>query len=34
LLGCPGNYHCDYADKVSDKLKESIYSCMKSIKEI
>lgn len=34
LLGCPGNYNCDYADKVSDKLKESIYNCMKSIKEI
>lgn len=34
LLGCPGNYHCDYAEPVSGKLKEDIYKCMKDIKEI
>ena len=34
LLGCPGNYHCDYAEPVSEKLKEDIYKCMKDIKEI
>lgn len=34
LLGCPGNYHCDYADPVSEKLKQDIYNCMKAIKEI
>ena len=34
LLGCPGNYHPDYNNQVSDQLKEEIYGCMKSIKEI
>ncbi len=34
LLGCTGNYHPDYDRQVSDKLKEEIYGCMKSIKEI
>jgi dihydrodipicolinate synthase/N-acetylneuraminate lyase len=34
LLGCPGNYHTDYAVPVSDKLKDEIYRCMKEIKEI
>jgi 4-hydroxy-tetrahydrodipicolinate synthase len=34
LLGCPGIYHCDYSLPVSGKLKEEIFSCMKSIKEI
>jgi dihydrodipicolinate synthase/N-acetylneuraminate lyase len=34
LLGCPGNYHCDYAEPISGKLKEDIYKCMKDIKEI
>jgi len=34
LLGCPGNYHCDYALSVSETLKENIYRCMKDIKEI
>ena len=34
LLGCPGNYHPDFNKQVSDKLKEEIYNCMKSIKEI
>ena len=34
LLGCPGNYHPDFNNQVSEKLKEEIYHCMKSIKEI
>jgi dihydrodipicolinate synthase/N-acetylneuraminate lyase len=34
LIGCPGNYHCDYAEPVSERLKKSIYTCMKNIKEI
>jgi 4-hydroxy-tetrahydrodipicolinate synthase len=34
LLGCPGNYHCDYSDTVSAKLKQEIRDCMKNIKEI
>lgn len=34
LLGCAGNYHPDYDRQVSDQLKEEIYGCMKSIKEI
>lgn len=34
LLGCPGNYHCDYAEPISEKLKQDIYHCMKAIKEI
>ena len=34
LLGCPGNYHSDYAVPISEKLKENIYRCMKDIKEI
>src|SRR5665648_37555 len=34
LLGCAGNYHPDYNNQVSDKLKEEIYECMKTIKEI
>lgn len=34
LLGCPGNYHCDYAEPISEKLKEAVYKCMKDIKEI
>jgi len=34
LIGCPGNYHCDYAEPASEKLKENIYTCMKNIKEI
>jgi dihydrodipicolinate synthase/N-acetylneuraminate lyase len=34
LIGCPGNYHPDYDMEVSDKLKEEIYNCMKTIKEI
>lgn len=34
LLNCPGNYHSDYINTVSDNLKESIYYCMKEIKEI
>lgn len=34
LLGCPGNYHCDFAEPISEKLKQEIYTCMKAIKEI
>jgi 4-hydroxy-tetrahydrodipicolinate synthase len=34
LLGCPGNYNCDYADPVSARLRESIFTCMKDINEI
>ena len=34
LLGAPGNYHPDYEVPVSEKLKEEIITCMKSIKEI
>ncbi len=34
LLGCPGNYHCDYAEPISEKLKQEIFNCMKEIKEI
>ncbi len=34
LLGCPGNYHPDFNIMVSDKLKEEVYNCMKSVKEI
>jgi 4-hydroxy-tetrahydrodipicolinate synthase len=34
LLGCPGNYHCDYAVPVSEKLKADIQKCMKDIEEI
>lgn len=34
VLGCPGNYHPDFNKQVSDKLKEEIVACMKSIKEI
>jgi dihydrodipicolinate synthase/N-acetylneuraminate lyase len=34
LLGCPGNYHPDFNKQVSDKLKEEIQACMKSLKEI
>jgi len=34
LLGCPGNYHCDFAAPISESLKQEIYTCMKSIKEI
>lgn len=34
LLGCPGNYHIDYGNPISNKLKEEVYNCMKAIKEI
>jgi len=34
LLRCPGNYHADYAEPISEKLKQEIYNCMKGIKEI
>ena len=34
LLGCPGNYHSDYAAPISEKLKQDIHNCMKSIHEI
>lgn len=34
LLGCPGNYHPDYNNQVSDEIKEEIYECMNSVKEI
>jgi 4-hydroxy-tetrahydrodipicolinate synthase len=34
LIGCPGNYHPEYEKPISVTLKEEIYSCMKSIKEI
>ncbi len=34
LLGCPGIYHPDYYEPVSDKLKEEIYIYMSRIKEI
>ncbi len=34
LLGYPGNYHCDYASTVTDKLKDEIHNQMKNIKEI
>jgi len=34
LLGCQGNYHSDYAEPISDKLKQEIFNCMKAIKEI
>ncbi len=34
LLGCPGNYHCDYAVPVSEKLKAEIKKCMQDIQEI
>jgi 4-hydroxy-tetrahydrodipicolinate synthase len=34
LLGCPGNYHPDYEEHISDNLKEDIYKCMKEIREI
>jgi 4-hydroxy-tetrahydrodipicolinate synthase len=34
LLGCPGNYHSDYATPVSELLKQDIHNCMKRIHEI
>jgi 4-hydroxy-tetrahydrodipicolinate synthase len=34
LLDCPGSYHCDYAEPVSEDLKAEIRDCMKDIKEI
>lgn len=34
LIGCPGNYHIDYDNPLSNKLKEEVYNCMKAIKEI
>ncbi len=34
LIGCPGNYHCDYSAPVSAGLKEMIFNCMKEIGEI
>ena len=34
LLGCPGNYHCDYSPPASGELKELIFNCMKEIGEI
>lgn len=34
LIGCPGNYHNDYDNPLSNKLKEEIYNCMHTIKEI
>jgi dihydrodipicolinate synthase/N-acetylneuraminate lyase len=34
LLGCAGNYHPDYNNQVSNELKEEIFECMKSIKEL
>ncbi len=34
LIGCPGNYHPDYAVKISAGLKEEIRECMKAIGEI
>lgn len=34
LLGCPGNYHPDYSEPVSDKLKEEIFNYMRLIEEI
>jgi 4-hydroxy-tetrahydrodipicolinate synthase len=34
LIGCPGNYYCDYSAPVSARLKEMIYNCMKEIGEI
>lgn len=34
LLGCPGNYNADFAEPISEKLKQAIYNCMKRIKEI
>ncbi|NMC37133.1 MAG: dihydrodipicolinate synthase family protein [Bacteroidales bacterium] len=34
LIGCPGNYHCDYSPPVSAGLKEMIFNCMKEIGEI
>lgn len=34
LLGCPGNYHPDYAVPISDGLKKEIKECMTAIGEI
>lgn len=34
LIGCPGNYHIDYDNPLSNNLKEEIYTCMNAIKEI
>ena len=34
LLGCEGSYHPDYSLPISESLKEEIYECMKTIKEI
>lgn len=34
LLGCPGNYHPDYAAPISDGLKKEIKECMTAIGEI
>jgi dihydrodipicolinate synthase/N-acetylneuraminate lyase len=34
LVGCSGNYYPDYDSPVSEVLKEEIFECMKSIKEI
>lgn len=34
LIGCPGNYHADYAVGISEALKKEIKECMVAIGEI